>query len=64
MGGLGGCDFFPNTVNEWDFVRYGTISYGEQIIASDPPGGEMGTSRGKMRGFRLNQVARLGTMAD
>ncbi len=29
----------PSTVNEWDFVRYGTISSGEQIIASDPPAG-------------------------
>ena len=41
FGGSGGCigDQIPDMVNEWDFVRYGTISYGEQIIASDPPGG-------------------------
>ncbi len=26
-------------VNEWDLVRFGTISYGEQIVASDPPRG-------------------------
>ena len=40
VGGRGGCDrdLLP-TVNEWDFVRYGTISYGEQIIASGPPQG-------------------------
>jgi hypothetical protein len=41
LGGHGGCigDQIPNMVNEWDFVRFGTISYGEQIIASDPPSG-------------------------
>jgi hypothetical protein len=41
FGGAGGClgDEIPDMVNEWDFVRFGTISYGEQIIASDPPGG-------------------------
>ena len=26
-------------MNEWDFVRYGTIATGEQIIAADPPAG-------------------------
>ncbi len=39
MGGEGGCDGFVNTVNEWDFVRYGTIATGETIIAADPPAG-------------------------
>jgi len=40
MIGSGGCDLAqPATVNEWDFVRYGTISYGEKIVASDPPAG-------------------------
>jgi len=39
MRGYGGCDAFPNTINEWDFVRFGTISSGEQIVASDPPSG-------------------------
>ncbi len=39
MGGRGACDGFVNTVNEWDFVRYGTIATGEQIIAADPPAG-------------------------
>ena len=39
MGGRGACGGFLNTVNEWDFVRYGTIATGEQIIASDPPAG-------------------------
>ena len=41
FGGRGGCadDQIPNMVNEWDFVRYGTINYGETIVASDPPAG-------------------------
>ncbi|MGB2986498.1 MAG: hypothetical protein WBE26_11515, partial [Phycisphaerae bacterium] len=41
FSGDGGClgDWIPNMVNEWDFVRFGTISYGERIVASDPPGG-------------------------
>ncbi len=40
FGGQGGCDaaFFP-TRNEWDFIRYGTVSFGEQIVATDPPSG-------------------------
>ncbi len=39
FSGEGGCDpeQFP-TVNEWDFIRFGTISYGEQIVSHDPPG--------------------------
>jgi hypothetical protein len=32
-------------VNEWDFVRYGTIGFGERIIAADPPGGFVDASR-------------------
>jgi hypothetical protein len=41
LAGRGGCisDQIPNMINEWDFVRYGTISYGEEIIASAPPAG-------------------------
>ena len=41
FSGYGGCngDFVLNLVNAWDFVRYGTIGYGERIVASDPPGG-------------------------
>lgn len=40
LHGKGGCDLdLLPTVNKWDFVRYGTISYGEQIIESDPPSG-------------------------
>ncbi len=27
----------PSVLNEWDFIRYGTIEFGEQIIAADPP---------------------------
>jgi len=38
MIGRGGCDLTqPATVNEWDFVRYGTIGYGETIVGVDPP---------------------------
>jgi hypothetical protein len=39
--GDGGCisDQIPNMENAWDFVRYGTIAYGEQIVSSEPPGG-------------------------
>ncbi len=40
MGGRGGCaGEQPNIVNEWDFVRYGTIGKGEVIVATDPPAG-------------------------
>ncbi len=41
FSGRGGClgDEWAGTVNEWDFVRYGTISYGEKIVASHPPDG-------------------------
>lgn len=44
--GQGGCalDQIPNMVNAWDFVRYGTISFGETIIASDPPAGVLPSS--------------------
>jgi len=40
FGGQGGCDLalFP-TLNEWDHVWFGTISSGEQLIATDPPRG-------------------------
>jgi hypothetical protein len=40
LGGRGGCgsDHGP-TLNAWDFVRYGTISYGEQVTGSNPPSG-------------------------
>ncbi len=39
MGGRGTCEGLSDIVNEWDFVRYGTIASGERIVASDPPGG-------------------------
>jgi hypothetical protein len=29
------------TTNEWSFVRYGTISSGEQIVSTDPPQGNL-----------------------
>ncbi len=41
FGGRGGCidDQIPDMVNEWDFVRFGTMGSGERLIGSDPPGG-------------------------
>ena len=41
LSGSTGCgpDGIPNQKHEWDFVRYGTISFGERIIATDPPAG-------------------------
>jgi hypothetical protein len=47
FGGNGGClgDEIPNMVNDWDFIRFGTISYGERIIASDPPTGFLDARR-------------------
>ncbi len=41
LRGHGGCglDNIPNQKHEWDYVRYGTISFGEQIIATEPPSG-------------------------
>jgi len=29
----------PIVINEWDFVRAGTVSFGETIVATDPPTG-------------------------
>jgi len=39
--GHGDCisDNIPNQKHEWDFVRYGTISFGEQIVSTNPPSG-------------------------
>ena len=34
-----GGDFIPNTYNDWDFVRFGTIEFGEAIASTDPPDG-------------------------
>jgi len=41
FSGFGGCnsDQFPNMINEWDFIRFGTLSDGEHVIASDPAEG-------------------------
>lgn len=41
FGGWGGCgsDWIPNMVNEWDFVRYGTIDQGEELESADPAAG-------------------------
>ncbi len=43
FSGQGGCnsDQFPNMENAWDFVRYGTISYGEAVVESDPAIGDV-----------------------
>lgn len=38
MGACNG-DWIPNKYNEWDFVRYGTLGFGERIVATDPPTG-------------------------
>lgn len=37
----GGCpsDWIPNKVNRWDYVRYGTIGSGEQIVSTEPRAG-------------------------
>ncbi len=40
FGGTGGCTAPPPfQLNEWDYMRFGTISPGEVITASDPPSG-------------------------
>ena len=44
LRGRGGCggDQIPNMVNEWDFVRYGTIGTGEQVMSTVPVSGALG----------------------
>ncbi len=39
--GRGGCSSnnLPVVINEWDFVRSGTVTFGETIVATDPPTG-------------------------
>jgi len=40
FSGDGGCDLgLLPTINRWDYIRYGTISYGEEFVSSDPPQG-------------------------
>ncbi len=41
FGGSGGCvsDWIPDMVNEWDFIRFGTVGTDEAIDTSDPPSG-------------------------
>ena len=41
MSADGACDGDFEVVNEWDFIRYGTLAGGEQVIAADPPAGEI-----------------------
>ena len=45
LWGFGGCnsDWIPDNKNEWDMVRYGTLGFGEPIVATDPPGGYLDT---------------------
>lgn len=46
MRGFGACEDFNNTVNEWDYVRYGTISDGEEVASVSPvPGFVEGLDR-------------------
>ena len=43
--GMNSCgDWTTNKIHEWDALRYGTVSLGEQIIATDPPAGEIDTA--------------------
>ena len=44
--GRGGCidDSIPDMANEWDFIRYGTREYGEQLVNSTPPPGFVSAS--------------------
>jgi len=45
--GYGGCNFdwVPNTEIALDYLRFGTISTGERVIASDPPQGFLDARR-------------------
>ncbi|UCE61266.1 MAG: hypothetical protein JSU63_05850 [Phycisphaerales bacterium] len=59
FGGNAGCslDQLP-IVDEWDFVRYGTIDYGESIIATDPPEGYLDPAAyGNMTRFVVTYAA-------
>lgn len=40
FGGDGACsgEYLPNK-NEWDFIRYGTLGYGERIVSVEPAPG-------------------------
>ncbi len=44
----------PDPVDEWDFVRYGTIGTGEQLVGVDPPAGTIAAAEGaQFRSFTL-----------
>jgi len=47
MAGRGGCldDQIPDMVNEWDFVRFGTVASEERMVASEPPAGYVDARR-------------------
>ena len=46
--GLNDCggDFIPNTYNDWDFVRFGPIEFGESITSANPPSGFLDPDNG------------------
>ena len=46
FAGRGGCEDDRGRVsNEWDSIRFGTISHGEQIVSADPPSGFLDARR-------------------
>jgi len=49
MRGAGTC--LGDQIDEWDFVRYGTVSSGEQLLAIDPPPGILAAAEGAQ--FRI-----------
>ena len=56
FGGIGSCSGIrPQPVrNEWDFIRYGTIGSGEQIVSTDPPEGDLSDEEGaSLRSFTV-----------
>jgi len=56
FGGLGSCSGpRPEPVrNEWDFIRYGTIDSGEQIVSTNPPAGDVSDEEGaNLRSFTV-----------
>lgn len=56
---VGGCpsDWIPNMKDEWDMIRYGTIAFGERIVAADPPIGFLNPNM-------FNNVDRFTVMYD
>jgi hypothetical protein len=46
-GGPGGPPWSSDSAMEWDYIRFGTVGFGEQVIATDPP---MGMLAGRTHG--------------